>query len=94
MSNLLTIYASCSGESIEALEARYEGKGYGEFKADVAKAVIDILKPIQDRYDELIDSEQLDDILDNGADKATFEANKMTRKAKKAMGLGRVKKKR
>lgn len=94
VSNLLTIYASCSGETIETLEAKYEGKGYGEFKADVAKAVVDILKPIQDRYYDLIDSEKLDDILDNGADKAAYEANKMLRKAKKAMGLGRVKKKR
>ncbi|SFA82428.1 tryptophanyl-tRNA synthetase [Lentibacillus halodurans] len=94
VSNLLTIYASCSGESIEDLEATYERKGYGEFKQDVANAVINILKPIQDRYNELIDSEALDNILDQGADKASFEADKMLKKAKKAMGLGRVKKKR
>ncbi|HLR61723.1 MAG TPA: tryptophan--tRNA ligase [Lentibacillus sp.] len=94
VSNLLTIYSSCSGKSIEDLETTYKGKGYGEFKQDVANAVIDVLKPIQDRYHELIDSEALDNILDRGADKADFEANKMLRKAKKAMGLGRVKKQR
>ncbi|QKY68605.1 tryptophan--tRNA ligase [Lentibacillus sp. CBA3610] len=94
ISNLLTIYASCSGESVENLEAKFEGKGYGEFKQAVANTVIDVLKPIQDRYYELINSKSLDDILDTGADKAAFEANKMIRKAKKAMGLGRVKKKR
>lgn len=93
VSNLLTIYSSCTGESIEAIEAKYEGKGYGDFKQGVANAVIDVLKPIQDRYKELIDSDQLDDILDKGADKASIVANKTIAKAKKAMGLGRVKKK-
>src|SRR5690606_2467097 len=49
ISNLLTIYSSCTGESIESLEAKYEGKGYGEFKQDVANAVIQVLQPIQER---------------------------------------------
>ncbi|WP_163972178.1 tryptophan--tRNA ligase [Oceanobacillus halotolerans] len=93
VSNLMTIYASCTGESIKSIEEKYAGKGYGEFKADVAQAIIAILKPIQDRYHELIDSEQLDDILDQGRDKAAATANKMIFKAKKAMGLGRIKKK-
>ncbi|MGJ9459377.1 tryptophan--tRNA ligase [Oceanobacillus sp. CF4.6] len=92
VSNLLTIYSSCTGESIKSLEAKYEGKGYGEFKQGVANAVIDTLKPIQDRYAELINSVKLDDILDQGAEKASFTANKTVAKAKKAMGLGRVKK--
>ncbi|TRM11914.1 tryptophan--tRNA ligase [Lentibacillus cibarius] len=94
ISNLLTIHASCSGKSIETLEATYADKGYGAFKMDTAQAVIDVLKPIQDRYHELINSEVLDDILDAGANKASYDANKTLRKAKKAMGLGRVKKKR
>lgn len=93
VSNLLTIYSSCSGESIEDLEAKYEGKGYGDFKQGVANAVIDVLKPIQDKYFALLESDQLDEILDNGAEKASFTANKTVAKAKKAMGLGRVKKK-
>ncbi|MGI8314437.1 tryptophan--tRNA ligase [Halobacillus mangrovi] len=92
VANLLTIYSICAGISIEDLEIKYKGKGYGEFKQDVAEAVIATLKPIQDRYHELINSEELDDILDNGAEQASYEANKMLRKAKKAMGLGRVKK--
>ncbi|QGH35631.1 tryptophan--tRNA ligase [Gracilibacillus salitolerans] len=93
ISNLLTIYASCTGESIDELVQKYKGKGYGEFKQDTANAVIEALRPIQERYYELIESEELDDLLDQGADKANFVANKMLRKAKKAMGLGRVKKK-
>ncbi|MYL70271.1 tryptophan--tRNA ligase [Halobacillus litoralis] len=93
VSNLLTIESACCGASIEELEQKYEGKGYGDFKVGVAEAVIAVLKPIQDRYETLIHSEELDEILDAGADKASYEANKMIRKAKKAMGLGRVKKK-
>ncbi|SER86737.1 tryptophanyl-tRNA synthetase [Gracilibacillus ureilyticus] len=93
ISNLMTIYASCTGESIEQLEAKYEGKGYGDFKQDAANAVIDTLRPIQQKYHELMESEELDMLLDKGAEKANFVANKMLAKAKKAMGLGRVKKK-
>ncbi|KGP74362.1 tryptophan--tRNA ligase [Pontibacillus yanchengensis] len=93
ISNLLTIYSSFANESIESLEAKYEGKGYGEFKQDVANVVIEAMRPIQERYYELIDSEELDDILDHGAEKANADAMKTIRKVKKAMGLGRVKKK-
>ncbi|MBU5468527.1 tryptophan--tRNA ligase [Virgibacillus sp. MSJ-26] len=92
ISNLLTIYSSCTGESIEDLEKKYEGKGYGDFKQDVADAVVNLLQPLQERYNELINSPKLDDILDDGADKASFKANKMLKKANKAMGLGRVRK--
>lgn len=93
ISNLLTIYSSCTGESIASLEEKYQGKGYGEFKQGTIDAVLQILTPIQDRYQELIESEALDKILDQGAEKASFTANKTLAKAKKAMGLGRVKKK-
>ncbi|MFQ3543886.1 tryptophan--tRNA ligase [Halobacillus rhizosphaerae] len=94
VANLLTIYSICTGKSIPSLEEEYKNKGYGDFKQDVAEAVVKTLKPIQERYEELIHSDQLDEILDKGAEKASFTANKMLQKAKKAMGLGRVKKKR
>ncbi|WP_047986230.1 tryptophan--tRNA ligase [Ornithinibacillus californiensis] len=93
VSNLLDIHSAFSGESIVELEAKYEGKGYGDFKQGVADAVIAVLKPIQDRYYEILESDQLDDILDEGAEKASIVANKTMQKAKKAMGLGRVRKK-
>lgn len=92
ISNLLTIYSSCTGESIADLEKKYEGKGYGIFKQDVADAVVNLLQPIQERYAELIASEELDIILDEGAANASQVANKTIAKAKKAMGLGRVRK--
>lgn len=89
VSNLLTIYASCTGESIEAIEQKYEGKGYGDFKAGVAAAVINLLQPIQERYYDLIDSDALDDILDQGAEKAAHTANQTLTNVQKVMGLTR-----
>lgn len=92
ISNLLTIYAACSNQSIEELVIKYEGIGYGQFKEDTANAVIHALAPVQEQYNKIIQSSELDDILDQGAEKASKVANKTLAKAKKAMGLGRVKK--
>ncbi|KGX92687.1 tryptophanyl-tRNA synthetase [Pontibacillus halophilus JSM 076056 = DSM 19796] len=94
VSNLLTIMSVFTDESIETLEERYQDAGYGTFKTDVAQSVIAVLKPIQERYYELLESEELDEILDQGAEKANFHANKMLKKAKKAMGIGRAHQKR
>ncbi|MEK4884104.1 tryptophan--tRNA ligase [Bacillus sp. FSL W8-1127] len=89
VSNLLSIYSVLGNISIKELEEKYAGKGYGEFKQDLAELIIEELKPIQQRYAELIDSEELDEILDRGAEKANYVANKMLQKMKNAMGLGR-----
>src|SRR5699024_1242245 len=89
ISNLLTIYSSCTGEPIETIVEKYDGKGYGDFKAGVAQAVIELLEPIQEKYYSLIESEELDTILDEGAEKASKIASKTLHKAQKAMGLGR-----
>jgi len=89
IANLLEIHSSFSGETIESLEEKYAGKGYGDFKAGVAEVVIDKLKPIQERYYDLYESQKLDDILDEGREKAAEIANETLTKAKKVMGLGR-----
>lgn len=89
VSNLLTIYSSCTGESIEDIVQKYEGKGYGDFKSGTARAVIDLLSPIQETYQTLMESSELDRILDNGSAKASNVATETLKKAKKAMGLGR-----
>jgi tryptophanyl-tRNA synthetase len=89
VSNLLTIYSILGGKTIPELENAYEGKGYGEFKADLAEVVVGVLKPIQDRYNQLMESSELDDILDRGAEKANRTATKMLKKMENAMGLGR-----
>ncbi|EMT46670.1 tryptophan--tRNA ligase [Anoxybacillus flavithermus] len=92
VSNLLTIYSILANEPIEQLEARYAGKGYGEFKADVAEVIINALTPIQEKYYELMESTTLDDILDEGAEKANRVASKMLKKMENAIGLGRKRK--
>ncbi|GKW45097.1 tryptophan--tRNA ligase [Planococcus sp. NCCP-2050] len=89
ISNLLTIEAALTDTSIDSLVAKYEGVNYGDFKASVAAAVTTHLAPIQERYKELLDSEELDLILDKGAEKANFLANKTLKKMENAMGLGR-----
>lgn len=89
ISNLLTIEAALTDASIDSLVAKYEGVGYGDFKASVATAVTTHLAPIQERYKELLDSEELDRILDEGAEKANSLANKTLKKMENAMGLGR-----
>ncbi|WEG11928.1 tryptophan--tRNA ligase [Pullulanibacillus sp. KACC 23026] len=91
ISNLMSILSLCSGQSLEQIEKDFEGQGYGAFKQTVANAVAETLKPIQDRYNALIDSDYLDEVLDKGAEKANQTAQKMLKKAENAMGLGRKK---
>ncbi|KMY53212.1 tryptophanyl-tRNA synthetase [Bacillus sp. FJAT-27231] len=92
ISNLMSIYSVLGGLSIEDIEKRYEGRGYGDFKAELAEVVVRHLEPIQKRYYELVESEELDDILDEGAAKANQVAGKMVKKMENAMGLGRKRK--
>ena len=72
VTNLIDIMTVAAGESAEAIEARYEGgRGYGDFKGDVADAVIELLAPIQARYAEIRgDAGELARLLAIGADKA------------------------
>lgn len=89
VANLMSIYSIFSGKSYDEIEAMYEGKGYGDFKSDLAQVVLSELIPIQERFKQLIDSEELDEILDRGAERANKEANKMIQKMYNGMGLGR-----
>ncbi|MDN4606859.1 tryptophan--tRNA ligase [Sporosarcina highlanderae] len=89
VSNLLTIESAMSGVSIADLEAKYEGLGYGAFKAGVAEAIIGHLAPVQERYTELLHSSELDVHLDRGAEKANTIASATLKKMESAMGIGR-----
>lgn len=91
VSNLLSIYSLATGKSIKDLERKYAGKGYGDFKQDVGEAVANLLRPVQKRYYDLIESEELDQILDEGAARAQETSAKTLAKAERAMGLGRKK---
>jgi tryptophanyl-tRNA synthetase len=77
ITNLLTIYSAVDGRSIPELEQAYAGKGYGEFKQDLADAVIAFLAPFQGRVRELMaDQDELDRVLEAGARKAQGVAAK------------------
>lgn len=89
VSNLMSIYSIFSGKTYDEIEEMYAGKGYGDFKSDLAQVVLGEILPIQERYYKLIESPELDEILDRGAEKANMEANKMIRKMYNGMGLGR-----
>jgi tryptophanyl-tRNA synthetase len=69
--NLIEIMSVATGEDPEAIEARYDGSGYGQFKSDVAEAVVAVVMPIQERYRELrADDAELQRLLGIGAEKA------------------------
>ena len=89
ISNLLTIYSSLSSKSIDVLETEYEGSSYGTFKSDLGEVVENFLVDFQNKVNRYLESGELDDILDEGAMKASRKADKMVEKMERAMGLGR-----
>ena len=89
ISNLLSIYSALSGISIEELEAKYEGKGYGDFKKDLVEVTVNALAPIKARYEEIRHSQELLDVLEEGAQKADAIAKKTMARVKENFGLGR-----
>lgn len=89
ISNLLNIYSILANKTIEELEQEYAGKGYSVFKADLAQVIIDTLTPIQEKYYDLLESSMLDQVLDEGAEKANKVATETLEQMEQAMGLGR-----
>lgn len=88
ISNLLNIYSVLSGETIEDLEKKYEGKGYGDFKKDLVEVTVNALAPIKERYEEIRHSQELIDILNEGAKKADEIAKQTLKRVKENFGLG------
>jgi len=71
ISNLIEIMSVATGQSFDAIESRYDGQGYGPFKADVAEAVVALLDPIRRRYEQIrADEPELRRLLAHGAEKA------------------------
>ena len=91
VSNLLQIYASLTDLSIKDIELKYKESNYKEFKEDLAEIVADTLKPIQEKYHEIINSPYLDEVLDQGRQRASEIARKKMFKVYKRIGLGRIK---
>ena len=88
ISNLLNIYSVLSGMSVSDLEAKYEGKGYGDFKKDLVEVVVEALAPIKAGYEEIRHSDELIEILKDGAARADAIAKQTMKRVKANFGLG------
>ena len=88
VSNLLTLLSLATGKSIKELEPEYTDKMYGHLKGDVADAVVALLEPIQAHYAEIrADRAYLDDVMRQGAEKASARAAETLAKVYKAVGF-------
>jgi tryptophanyl-tRNA synthetase len=88
VTNLIDIMTVASGETPDVIESRYDGGGYGQFKGDVAEAVVELLAPVQERYAELRgDPGELLRLLAAGADKARGAAAPTLRSMYERMGF-------
>ncbi len=87
ISNLLTIYASLKDMPVSEAAQRFCDCQYGAFKSAVAEAVLEAMEPLQARYRDLIDSPELDQVLAEGAKKASLIAQKTLKKVQRAVGL-------
>lgn len=86
INNLLTIYQLMTGKTPEECEANFVGKGYGHFKTEIAEAVIEFLKPFQQRVKDYSD-EDLKDVLKAGAEKARVIARETLTEVYAKMGI-------
>jgi tryptophanyl-tRNA synthetase len=88
LTNLLELYGVATGTSMEAAERHFAGKGYAEFKAELADAMVAMVEPISKRFHEIRnDKTALNAILKKGAEEANRRAMRTLRKAYKKMGL-------
>jgi len=88
VNNLMGIYSCCTGKDFAEIEQEFAGKGYGDFKAAVAEAVVEELRPVKTEFDRLIaDKVYLTACMEDGAKKASYFANKTLRKAMKKVGF-------
>ena len=92
ISNLLTIYSALKNITIEQAEEEFKGCNYGTFKKAVADAVVNELIPFQQKYNEIINSNLVDEALNLGAEKAKVIANKKLQQVQRIIGLYETKK--
>ena len=91
ISNLIELLTVVSGDSIQEIEARYYGSGYGRFKADVGEAIVELLGPIQQRYNAIrSDPGELSRLLAVGAEKARIASGPTLEQMYDRMGFARA----
>ena len=89
ISNLINIYSSLTNKTIEEIEKEFIDSNYGNFKTKVADVVVEVLSTIQDKYNKIINSTELDEILNKGMEKNIEISKKVYENMKKSIGLGR-----
>ena len=87
LANLLTIQSVLSQEPIDSIVNRYQGKGYGELKREIGQTVYDFLSDLQAKYKDVLDRKIVDQVLQNGAQKASSIANKKIQKVYRKVGF-------
>ena len=88
VSNLLTIYCAATGKTMEQAEADFAGQGYGVFKPAVGEAVVELMRPIREEAQRLInDKAYLESVYRDGAERASALATKTLRKVYKKVGF-------
>lgn len=88
ISNLLNIYSALSGKSIDDIVADFAGCGYGDFKKELVEITKEALVPIKQNFNEIRETEELKQILRDGADRANTIAEKTMKRVKANFGLG------
>lgn len=88
ISNLINIYASLSGLNIQEVEEKFKDSNYGEFKKEVANLVVEKVSTIQEKYNELLKSNKLEEILNDGIEAVRPMAKKKYEIMKQKLGLG------
>lgn len=87
INNLIEIYSCITGKTADEVTAEFEGKGYGDFKVAVGEAVVEELRPVQEKYNMYIsDKAQLEKIYKEGAEKAEYVARRTLQKVMKKVG--------
>ena len=89
ISNLINIYTSLSNLTIKEVEEKYKETNYGTFKSDVADLVVNCLLPIRKKYYELLNSDEIDKILDAGLEKTLKLSKEKYELLKEKVGLHR-----
>ncbi len=88
VSNLMNIYRASSGQTMDDIQAEYAGKGYGDFKKDLVGIVQEAVAPIKKNFNEIRETQELKNILRDGAEKAGAIAEKTMKRVKENFGLG------
>lgn len=88
ISNLMSIYSTATGKTFAEIEAEFAGRGYGDFKPAVGESVVELLRPIREKTEDLLkNKDYLEQIYRNGADRAAQLAERTLAKVYKKVGF-------